>query len=213
MHYLRLFRWHVLRYIARHRTLALLNVAIVALGVAVYLAIQMANHSANRAFAATIDVVAGKADLEITAPGSGLPDEVFPAVARQNGVAAATPLVRGFVSLPDLPGEYLNVLGLDVFTNEPFRTFELTDFDTARQVDVQRWLGDGQSIAITTAFAQMHGLKQGDVLRGQVNGEDRTLRIGFIMQTSDATALDPRVACCFAGERGRGNTGSTRGAG
>ncbi|MDQ2919755.1 MAG: hypothetical protein M3R10_07765, partial [Verrucomicrobiota bacterium] len=64
--YARLFRWHVLRYIARHPLLALLNVTSVALGVAVYLAIQIANGSATHAFNATIDVVAGKADLQIT---------------------------------------------------------------------------------------------------------------------------------------------------
>lgn len=193
--YLRLFRSHVLRYIARHRTLALLNVLSVALGVAVYLAIQIANHSANRAFAATIDIVAGKAELEVTAPSYGLPDEIFPTVARQSGVSAATPIVRGFVSLPDFPGEYLQVLGLDIFTNEPFRTFELTDFATAtREFDVQRWLGDPDAIAVTAGFASQHGLKAGDPIRAQVNATERTLRVGFIMQASGASALDPHFA-------------------
>ena len=102
--YVRLFRWHVLRYIVQHRLLAVLNVLSVALGVSVYLAIQVANHSANRAFRATVDIVAGKAELQVTAGPGGLPDEVFPAVAQQTGVAAATPLVRGLVTLPDLPG-------------------------------------------------------------------------------------------------------------
>ncbi len=93
--YLRLFQWHVLRYLARHRLLALLNICSVALGVAVYLAIQIANHSANRAFSATIDVVAGKADLVITGSVAGLPETVFPVVAAHPGISAATPLVRG----------------------------------------------------------------------------------------------------------------------
>src|SRR5438477_12160754 len=66
--YLRIFRWHVLRYLRRHPLLGLLNVLSVALGVAVYLAMQIANQSANRAFAASVDLVAGKAELEITAP-------------------------------------------------------------------------------------------------------------------------------------------------
>ena len=70
--YLRIFRWHVLRHIRHHRLLAVLNILSVALGVAVYLATQIANQSANRAFAATIDMVSGKADLEITAPDGNL---------------------------------------------------------------------------------------------------------------------------------------------
>ena len=93
-----------MRYFARHRLLALLNIASVALGVAVYLAVQIANQSANRAFAATIDVVAGKADLVLTGSVRGLPETVLPLVSAQPGIAAATPLVRGIVTLPDLPG-------------------------------------------------------------------------------------------------------------
>ena len=196
--HLRLFRWHVLRYLARHPLLALLNVASVGLGVAVYLAIQIANGSANRAFAATIDVVAGKADLQITRAAGGLPDEIFPKVAHCPGVAAATPLVRGFITLPDVPGEYLHVLGLDIFTNESFRTFALTDFH-AGQFDVQRWLGDANAIAVTDEFARLHHLKSGDRLRVQLNGTDRELTVGFILQTNGAAVLDPHFAAMDIG--------------
>ncbi|MBA2622276.1 MAG: ABC transporter permease, partial [Chthoniobacterales bacterium] len=196
--YLRLFHRHVLRYLARHRLLALLNVLSVALGVAVYLAIQIANHSANRAFAATIDVVAGKAELQITGAITGLPDAIFPAVARHSGIAAATPLVRGVVSLPDLPGEYLQVLGVDIFTNTPFRTFELTNFQ-AGDFDVQRWLGDGQGIAVAEEFARQHQLKAGDMLRAQVNGKDHPLRVGFILRANGPAATDPHFAAMDIG--------------
>ncbi|MBA2431146.1 MAG: ABC transporter permease, partial [Chthoniobacterales bacterium] len=183
----------MLRYIGQHRLLALLNVLSVALGVAVYLAVQIANHSANRAFRASVDVVAGKAELQITAPVGGLPDEALPAVAAQPGVAAATPILRGFVTLPDLPGEYLQILGIDVFTNEPFRTFELAGFE-AGAFDAQQWLGGPYVVAVSAEFARRHGLKNGDTLRGQVNGTDHQLRVGFIMQMSGVEAADPRFA-------------------
>ena len=191
--YLRLFRWHVLRYIAQHRLLALLNVLSVALGVAVYLAIQIANHSANRAFAATVDVVAGKAELQITAPVGGLRDDVFPAVAAHPGIKAATPLLRGLVTLPDLPGEYLQILGIDLFTNEPFRTFELGGFEGG-EFDLQRWLGDPQTIAISDDFARIHNLQDGQTLRTLVNGKEHTLRIAFVMRSSSGGTPDEHFA-------------------
>src|SRR5215210_3710104 len=197
-HYLRIFHRQVLRYLRRHRFLALLNVLSVALGVAVYLAIQIANHSANRAFAATIDVVAGKAELQVTPAAGSLKDDVFPAVAAQPGVSAATPLVRGLVTLPDLPGEYLQVLGLDIFTNIPFRTFELTDF-RAGEFDVQRWLRDPETIALSAEFARAHGLKEGDLLRVQVNGAEHRLRIGFLIQASGLSALETHLAAMDIG--------------
>ena len=126
--YLRIFSWHVLRHIRRHRLLAILNILSVALGVAVYLATQIANQSANRAFAATMDMVSGKAELEITASGGSLPETVFPSVARAHGISATTPLIRDFVTLPQFLGEYLEILGIDIFTNEPFRTLKPTNF-------------------------------------------------------------------------------------
>ena len=196
--YLRIYRWHVLRYIAHHRLLALLNVLSVALGVAVYLATQIANHSANRAFGATIDVVAGKADLQITAPATGVPETVLPAVTRQAGVAAATPLVRGLIALPDLPGEYLEVLGIDLFTNDAFRTFEIADFATAN-FDFGAWLGRPDSLAISEEFASRHHLKSGDSIRAQVNGIERPLRVAFVLKSQGNAIADAHFAAMDIG--------------
>ncbi|MEN3371184.1 MAG: putative transport system permease protein [Verrucomicrobiota bacterium] len=194
--YFRIFRWHVLRHLRRHPLLGLLNIASVALGVSVYLATQIANHSANRAFAAAIDLVAGKAELEITAPAGRLPETVFPAVSTATGVAAATPLVRGFVTLPDFPGEYLQILGIDVFTNAPFRTFEPTNIDTT-DLDFQRWLGAPGSIALSEEFVRRHKLKAGDRIRARVGVADRELQVGFILRSEET--LDPHFAAIDIG--------------
>src|SRR6185295_7493984 len=162
--------------------LACLNVTSVALGIALYVAIQIANHSANRAFEASVDVVAGKAQLEVTAPAGNLPDEVFPTIAHQPGIAAATPLVRGLITLPDFPGEYLDLLGIDILTNEPFRTFALTDFQT-QQFDIQKWLRGPRTIAVSEDLASRYQLHAGDPIKVQVNGETTNLIIGYLLRT------------------------------
>jgi putative ABC transport system permease protein len=195
---LRFFHWQVLRYIAQHRVLALLNVLSIACGVAVFLAIQLANRSASRALTAAIDLVAGKAQLEVTAPANDLKDDIFPAVRETSGVSAATPLVRGLVTLPDFPGEYLDVLGIDVFTNTPFRTFQLTNF-SANDFDLESWLRGPGVIAVTEAFARRHGLKRGDALPVQVNGSERVLRVGFVMANAEARELDDHLAAIDIG--------------
>src|SRR3979409_646573 len=174
--YFRIFRWHVLRYLRRHPLLGLLNVLSVALGVAVYLATQIANQSANRAFAATVDLVAGKAELEITAPAGHLPETVFPQATTAPGISAATPVVQGFVALRDFPGEYLDVLGIDVFTNGPFRTFDPSNFDT-NGFDLQRGLSSPNSIAVSEEFVRQHHLKAGDKIHAEVGATDRELEI------------------------------------
>ncbi len=185
--YSRLFRWHVLRYLAKHPLLATLNVTTVALGVALYVAIQIANYSANRAFEASVDVVAGKAQLEVYAPARNLPDDLLPIIAHHAGIAAATPIIRGFVTLPDFPGEYLDLLGIDILTNGPFRTFELTDFRT-RQFDIQQWLRGPRTVAVSEELAGQHHLRAGDKIKVQINGRATDLTIGYLLRTRGTSA-------------------------
>lgn len=178
-----IFRWHVVRHLRRHKLLALLNVLAVALGVAVYVAIQIANASADRAFAATVDVAAGKAQLE--ARGE-IDESVLPLVSRAAGIAAATPLIEQLVTLPDFPGEYLRVLGVDVFTNAPFRTFQIEH--GAGEFNLEEWLAKPDGIAISERFARAHRLQPGSSLRVLANGRRRNLRVTFLLKLDDAPA-------------------------
>lgn len=194
--YLRIFRWHVLRYLRRHPLLGLLNVLSVALGVSVFLATQIANQSANRAFAASVDLVAGKADLEIVAPTRHLPETVLPQLRTIPGIAGATPVVEGFVALPDYRQDYLEIVGIDVFTNAAFRTFDPTNFDAAN-FDLERWLGPPGSIAVSEEFLREHRLKPGDKIRARVGGGDHELEIGFLLRKDET--LDPHFAAMDIG--------------
>ncbi|HSU87018.1 MAG TPA: FtsX-like permease family protein [Chthoniobacterales bacterium] len=197
--YFRLFRWHVLRDLARHPLLATLNILTVALGVALYLAIQIANHSANRAFEASVDVVAGKAQLEVRAPAGNLRDDLLPVVRSQPGIAAATPLVRGIVALPDFPGEYLDLLGIDILTNRAFRTFDLTDFETEK-FDLQQWLRGPRTVAVSEELAQRHHWREGDQIKAQINAQTVPLTIGYLLRTRGTSAnANPHFAAMDIG--------------
>src|SRR5258707_1309300 len=77
---LRVFWWNAARYVRRHKLLALANVLGIALGIAVYLAIRIANESANRAFEDSVDLVAGRAHLEIR---GDVDETLWPEIARQ----------------------------------------------------------------------------------------------------------------------------------
>lgn len=186
--------------------LGLLNILSVALGVAVFVATQIANQSANRAFAASVDMVAGKAELEVTSPAGHLPETIFPPVAATAGISAATPLVRGLVTLPDYPGEYLEILGIDIFTNAPFQTFAPAEFTTGN-FDIQRWLGIPNSVAVTEKFARDHHLKVGSRIRARVNVADHDLEVGCMLRPpgpldSHFAAMDIGWAQELFGRRG-----------
>jgi putative ABC transport system permease protein len=186
----RLFFWHVVRHLRRHPLLALLNVLSVALGIAVYLAIQIANHSANRSFAAGIDLVAGKSHLEIR---GDVDETLWPRVAVQSGIKAVTGIVEGVITFPDWPGEYLRVIGVDLFSGEPFRTFEVGA--GGKGPPLEQWMGGSGALALTAQFARQHGLKVGDELRVFVNSELRKVTVAVLLDGGDAPgAAQPRFA-------------------
>ncbi len=183
----RVFLWQVVRNVARHRGLAFLNVLSVGLGIAVYLAIQIANHSATRSFAAGIDLVAGKAQIEAR---GAIDETLWPALARKPGVRAATATVEGVVTLPDFPGEYLRVLGLDLFTGEEFRTFELKG--SGVRLSLEEWLGKPGAVAIGEEFARGAGLKIGSELRVMANGAVHRVQIVALVPAADSPAAAQR---------------------
>jgi len=191
----RLFLWHVVRYVRRHPLLALLNVASVALGIAVYLAIQIANTSANRSFAAAVDLVAGKSHLEIR---GDVPETLWPILAKEPGIRAVTALVEGTVTIPDHPGEYLRILGIDLFTGDAFRTFALSE--TGAAPALEPWLGAGDGIALTADFARRVGVKPGDRLRVLADSQLHTLTVVSLLDARDSPgASQSRIAAMDIG--------------
>src|SRR5271156_6728377 len=187
---LRLFVVHSLRYFARHPALTALNIVGIALGVTVFLAVQIINHSALESFRASIDLVAGKADLEVVGDGLRFDERAWPIVDNDPDIIAATPTVDDVASLTDYPGEYLQLLGIDIFSNGPLRTFELHDAQNQKP-DIIGFLRDPKVIAVTRKLSTRLGLHIGDPLRVETQTGTETFHIGYILDFGeDAPGAD-----------------------
>jgi putative ABC transport system permease protein len=190
----RLFLTHSLRYFARHPVLTALNIVGIALGVTVFLAVQIINHSALESFRASVDIVAGKADLEVIGDGLRFDEQAYPIVDNDPDIAAATPIVDDVASLTDFPGEYLQLLGVDIFSNGPLRTFELHDAQNQKP-DVAGFLRDPKVIAVTRKLSSRLGLKIGDPLRVDTQTGTETFHIGYILDFGeDAPGADEHLS-------------------
>src|SRR5471030_155682 len=191
---LRLFLTHSLRYFARHPVLTALNVVGIALGVTVFLAVQIVNHSALESFRASVDIVAGKADLEVIGDGLRFDEQAYRVVADDPDIAAATPTVEDVASLTDHPGEYLQLLGIDIFSNGPLRTFELHDAQNQKP-DLVGFLRDPRVIALTRKLSQRLGLHIGDPLRVETQTGTVTFHVGYILDFGeDAPGADDHLS-------------------
>jgi len=184
MRAVRFFVQHVVRYALRHKVLGVINILSVALGVSTYLAVQIANRSATAAFRAGIDVVAGRANIEVRGT---LDDSLFPKLEKIPGVTAATPLVERIVTLPDWPGEYLHVFGVDPFTNSTFENFKVSK-SGRESFDADAWFGHPTSLTVAKKFADAHQLKRGDSIRVKFGEREVDLVLSSVLEAKDGDA-------------------------
>ena len=73
-----------LRYLLRHRWQGLLALTGIALGVAVVLAVELANSGARAAFELSAQQLQGRATHRLVVPGATLPDDVYVKLQRQS---------------------------------------------------------------------------------------------------------------------------------
>jgi putative ABC transport system permease protein len=112
-----------LRHLGRHPWQVGLAVLGIALGVAVAVSIDLANQSARRAFSLATEAVTGRATHQIVGGPSGLPDDLYRALKVDLGARLAAPVLSGDVAAADRPGRTFTVLGIDPFSEAPFRPY------------------------------------------------------------------------------------------
>ncbi|MEZ4386065.1 MAG: FtsX-like permease family protein [Candidatus Krumholzibacteriia bacterium] len=143
------------------RTLTLLTVVGVALGVASVVCIQTLNQGALAAFGGSMQAVSGEADLTVQGRGPQLAEAVYPQVLADPGVAAAWPLVRAWVLVSGTADRYLDVVGVDAFAPVDFPLEGMSGAGSAL-VGLADMLGRPGWIALTPEYAAELGFAVGD---------------------------------------------------
>jgi putative ABC transport system permease protein len=159
----------------------------IALGVAVFLAVTIANRSAVGSFRNAFGMVTGRADLEIR---GRIPEEILPRVLATPGIEGATPLVEAVVTLPGFPGESLRLEGIDPFTATGLLGFDPPAGGTGTSGDLAGWLSGNDLLAVTPSFLAQHGLSEGAKLSVQGPGAPRTMRLTTIPETEGVAAAN-----------------------
>ena len=167
----------------------LLSVFGVAVGVAVFLAIRLSNYSAFKSFEATIDNVNGKANAQIQSRSGVLfSQSVFKQVLelkeRLPALKAATPVTEQISRIKGTD-ETLIILGIDIFSDRHFRTYE--DLDGADSETFLRFLLEPNTIIISQRFAERYQLKKGQTVELFADGLMKQVKIIGIFKTDRPT--------------------------
>ncbi|HFE37877.1 MAG TPA: ABC transporter permease, partial [Gammaproteobacteria bacterium] len=172
------------RHIQRHPWLLVLSFIGIALGVAVVVAIDLANTSALRAFEQADQTLTGKTTHRIVGGPGGVDEKYYVALRLKLGLTRVTPVIEGYGVAQDMPGYAFKLLGVDSFSDAPFRNFtnwqEKAANETAKN-QFTRLITEPASVLISRHRADVLGLKLEDQLRILLGEQVKVLRlIGYI---------------------------------
>ncbi|MDZ7842018.1 MAG: FtsX-like permease family protein [Gammaproteobacteria bacterium] len=171
------------RNLFRQPLQGLLSVTGIALGVAVVLAVDLANHSALRAFELSERAVSGAATHTIVSATGGIDEDFYRALRIEHGFRDSAPRVTGSVRTPD--GRTLQVLGVDPLAAQGMAVGGGT---AERQTDAATLIGTPDGVMITSATAGRLGVSRGDALPVVADGKRRHLEIVSLLTGGDAVA-------------------------
>ncbi len=163
----------------------------IALGVAVVIAIDLANSSARTAFNLSTETVVGRATHQIQGGPSGVPDAFYRQLRVDWGYRLSAPAVEGVVVALDLDQQPLRLLGVDPLSEAPFRSYFSGGGGSLGSL--AQLMAISNTVAIGAGLADRYGLKVGDPLRVRLNDHITSVTIASILTPQDAAnrrALD-----------------------
>ena len=196
-----LFRQFIVRGLRRDPVRGLVTVAGLTLGVAVVVAIRLANTASVRGFETALDIVAGRTSLEIVGAGVGVPEAQLAGMGWLREYGRVSPVIDRIARLEtsDGAGHRLRVLGVDVLRDRPFRDYQLVRFSrqgrTPRAQELLDVLLDPASLVLTERFARRHGIDVDTPVRLVVGDVVHEMVVhGLLLDQGPARVVDGRLA-------------------
>ncbi len=182
---LRLISWP---YFRKHVLRTMLTVAGIVLGVAVFVGMHTANQSVLFAFSRTVDRIAGKTEIQVTAGEAGFEEDILERVQSASTVRVAVPVIEAVVDTGIAGEGSLLVLGVDMTGDRSLRDYDLESGDEAVIDDPLVFLAQPDSIILTKQFAEKTHLGVNDRIRlGTAEGE-KQFTVRGIMKTGGMTS-------------------------
>ncbi|MCX6551979.1 MAG: FtsX-like permease family protein [Acidobacteria bacterium] len=181
---LRLITWP---YVRRHKLRTVLTTVGIVLGVAVFIGMHTANQSVLYAFYKTVDRIAGKAELQITAGEGGFPEAVLERVQGMPEVRVAVPVIEAPVDT-GLKGEgNLLILAVDMTGDRSLRDYDLESGDDAVIDDPLVFLAQPDSLMVTREFAERTGISIGTKVPMRTMDGEKQFTVRGIMKSGGLT--------------------------
>jgi putative ABC transport system permease protein len=174
------------RFYLKHPWHLCLAVTGIALGVAVYVGVDLANGSARRAFELSENLVLGRTTHQLVGLDGSVPNAVYRELRMEHGPVVGAPVVEGQVRLSASPNRRFTLLGVDPLEETGFRGF--SGFVPGRGSDLARLIVEPRSVLVPEALASEFGLENGSTLGLIAGGSVTTVQV---VGTIREATLDP----------------------
>jgi len=182
------------RYLTRHPWQTWLSIVGIALGVAVVIAVDLANESARRGFRLSVEQVAGPATHQIQAAAGGIADATYADLRVAQGLTLATPVIEAPMRIGE---RSLTLLGLDLIAAAPMRPALFAGATvggdgadgTALAAALIDLLATPDTLLLSAADADALGVAAGDGVDVQIGGGTRRMRVAAVLPDQGGAGL------------------------
>jgi putative ABC transport system permease protein len=180
-------------YLLRHPwqlALALLGIAV---GVAVIVAVDLANASARKAFLLSMDAVTGAATHQVVGGPGGIAEKDYVRLRTEHGMRRIAPVIEGSVTVA---GIRLQLMGVDLFAEQDMRSFtaEATSESTAAGPDgetvIRGFLTEPGAVTMSRGTATLLELEPGDRFEVVADGHLHAAVLLGVFGDADSAGLD-----------------------
>jgi putative ABC transport system permease protein len=190
-----LFRLLSLPYLRKHLFRWMLTIAGIVLGVAVFVAMHIANQSVLSAFDKTVDQIAGATQLQITSGEFGFDEAVLEKVQAVPEVEVAVPVIEALAETGFQNQGNILILGVDMTGDRSLRDYELDSAEEAIIDDPLVFLAQPDSLMVTREFAARNGLQvNSKVPLSTLAGERQFTVRGIMSSTGMNSAFGGNIA-------------------
>ena len=186
-------------YLWRHPWQLVLAILGIAIGVAVIVAVDLANASARKAFLLSMDAVTGQATHQVIGGPRGLDETFYVELRVEHGIRNIAPVVEGYVTINETS---VQVLGVDLFAEQEMREFTSQQSSGAANAEsaqslFRSLLGEPGAAMLSAATAKALGINVGDSFALTGAGQKRS---GQLVATFDdaTSSLDNLVSTDIA---------------